>query len=134
TAEFMSARAELVAEPAGANITMAFAQFGKVLAALATSRHAEAYTYADRLFEPGDSAYHPVISSWMIADLAEAARHIDRVSAARSRVAQVEATAGGRGAWTELVLRHARVLLAEPAEAGERFAEALASDLSRWPF
>ena len=35
TAELMAARAEMVAEPVGANITMAFAQFGKVLAALA---------------------------------------------------------------------------------------------------
>ena len=36
TAERLAARAEMVAEPVGANITMAFAQFGKVLAALAT--------------------------------------------------------------------------------------------------
>ena len=40
-AELMAARAEMVAEPVGANITMAFAQFGKVLAALATDRHGE---------------------------------------------------------------------------------------------
>jgi DNA-binding CsgD family transcriptional regulator len=119
----------------GANITMAFAQFGKVLAALATGRHTEAYAYAERLFDPADSAYHPVISSWLIADLAEAAVHIDRLDAARTRVAQVEAVAGGQpGAWIALVLGHARALVAEPAEAGERFDEALASDLTRWPF
>ena len=62
-AELMAAQAERVAEPVGANITMAFAQFGKVLAALAGGRHGEAYASAERLFEPGDSAYHPVISS-----------------------------------------------------------------------
>jgi DNA-binding CsgD family transcriptional regulator len=135
TAELMAARAEMVAEPVGANITMAFAQFGKVLAALATGRHTEAYAYAERLFDPADSAYHPVISSWLIADLAEAAVHIDRLDAARTRVAQVEAVAGGQpGAWIALVLGHARALVAEPAEAGERFDEALASDLTRWPF
>ena len=39
TAERLAARAEAVAEPAGANITVAFAQFGKVLAALATGRY-----------------------------------------------------------------------------------------------
>ena len=39
-AERLAARAEMVAEPVGANITMAFAQFGKVLAALASGRHA----------------------------------------------------------------------------------------------
>jgi DNA-binding CsgD family transcriptional regulator len=134
-AERMAARAEAVAEPAGANITMAFAQFGKVLAALATDRHADAYEYAERLFDPADSAYHSVISSWLIADLAEAAVHIDRLDAARTRVAQVEEVAGGQpGVWIALALGHARAVVAEPAEAGERFDEALSSDLTRWPF
>jgi DNA-binding CsgD family transcriptional regulator len=134
-AELMAARAEMVAEPVGANITMAFAQFGRVLAALATGRHREAYASADRLFEPGDSAYHPVISSWLVPDLAEAARHVDRLDAARARVAQVEASVRGRpGTWIDLGLRHARALVAEPAEAGGRFDEALAGDLTRWPF
>ena len=135
TAEIMAARAEAVAEPVGANITMAFAQFGKVLAALAGGRHADAFASANRLFEPGDSAYHPFISSWLIADLAEAALHIDEAEAARTRMEQVEAVAGERpGAWIEIGLRHARALLATPADAGERFTEALALDLARWPF
>ena len=135
TAELMAARAEMVAEPVGANITMAFAQFGKVLAALASGRHSDAYAFADRLFDPADSAYHPVISSWLIADLAEAALHIDRLDAARARVAEVEASVGDRpGTWIALGLRHARALVAEPTDAGDRFDEALASDLTRWPF
>ena len=134
-AELLAARAEAVAAPVGANITMAFAQFGRVLAALATGRHTEAYAYAERLFDPGDPAYHPVISSWLIADLAEAAVHVDGLDAARARVGQVEAMAGGEpGAWIALALGHARALVAEPDEAGARFDEALASDLSRWPF
>jgi DNA-binding CsgD family transcriptional regulator len=134
-AERLAARAERVAEPAGANITMAFAQFGRVLAALAGGRHADAYAAAERLFDPADSAYHPVISAWLIADLAEAARPVDRLDAARARVAQLEATVGQRpGIWIALVLGHARALVAEPAEAGERFDEVLATDLTRWPF
>jgi DNA-binding CsgD family transcriptional regulator len=134
-AERLAVQAEMVAEPVGASITVAFAQFGKVLAALGSGRHADAYAYAERLFDPADSAYHPAISSWLIADLAEAARHIDRLDAARARIAQVEAIAGDRpGTWIALVLRHAHALAAEPAEAGERFEEALASDLTRWPF
>jgi len=135
TAELMAAQAETVAGPVGANITMAFAQFGRVLAGLASGRNADAYGYAQRLFDPDGSAYHPVISSWLIADLADAARHIDRVDDARERVAAVEARAGERpGTWIELGLRHARALLAEPDEAGDRFEEALAADLTRWPF
>jgi DNA-binding CsgD family transcriptional regulator len=134
-AELMSARAVAVAEPAGANITMAFAQFGKVLSALATGRYGDAYSSAERLFDPADTAYHPVISSWLIADLAEAARHIDGIADARARVAEVAARAGERpGTWIALGLRHARALLADPADAGDRFDEALAGDLTRWPF
>lgn len=134
-AELLAAQAEMVAEPAGANITMAFAQFGRVLAALATGRHSDAYASADRLFDPADSAFHPVISSWLIADLAEAARHIDQLDAARSRVAQVEAGVGTHpGTWIALGLGYARAMVADPADAGDLFDEALASDLTRWPF
>ncbi len=42
TADLMAARAEAVAGQAGANITVAFAQFGKVLAALGGGRHGDA--------------------------------------------------------------------------------------------
>jgi DNA-binding CsgD family transcriptional regulator len=135
TAERLAAEAERVAEPAGANITMAFAQFGKVLAALGSGRHAAAYASAARLFDPADSAYHPVISSWLIADLADAARHIDRLDDARALVAHVDARVGERpGAWIALVLGHARALLAEPAQAGDLFEGVLRNDLRRWPF
>jgi DNA-binding CsgD family transcriptional regulator len=134
-AEVTAAKAEMVADAAGANITMAFAQFGKVLAALGSGRHADAYAYAERLFDPADAAYHPVISSWVLADLAEAALHIDRSEAARARVTQVEGDVSDPpGTWVAIGLRHARALLAEPSEAGDRFEEALASDLTRWPF
>jgi DNA-binding CsgD family transcriptional regulator len=134
-AEELAARAEMIAEPAGANITVAFAQFGKVLAGLASGRYEDAYRYAERLFDPADSAYHPVISSWLIADLAEAARHAGQVDAARARVSEIAARVGERpGTWVALVLAHARALVAEPSEAGERFDEALSSDLARWPY
>ena len=116
----MAARAERVAEPAGANITVAFAQFGKVLAALAGGRHADAYAYAERLFDPGDSAYHPVISSWLIADLAEAALHIDRArrGARAGGAGRGASRASSPGTWIALGLRHARALLAEAGRGG----------------
>jgi DNA-binding CsgD family transcriptional regulator len=38
------------------------------------------------------------------------------------------------GTWIALVLAHARALVAEPDEAGERFDEALSRDLARWPY
>ena len=134
-AERASAQAERVAEPVGANITVAFAQFGRVLAALGAGRHADAYNSAVRLFDPADSAHHPVIASWVIGDLAEAALHIDRVEEARARLAQIETAAGDRpGSWIALGLRHAHALLADETDAAERFEDALGADLGRWPF
>jgi ATP/maltotriose-dependent transcriptional regulator MalT len=134
-AERAAAQAERIAEPAGANITVAFAQFGRVVAALGSGRHADAYKSAERLFDPADSAHHPVIASWLIGDLAEAALHVDRVEEARARVAHAEATAGDSPAsWIALGLRHAHALLADDMEAAERFEEALGADLTRWPF
>jgi DNA-binding CsgD family transcriptional regulator len=105
------------------------------LAGLASGRHGDAYASAERLFDPADSAYHPVISSWLIGDLAEAASHVDRLDAARARVAQVQASVGSRpGTWIALSLSQARALVADPLEAADRFEEALAPDLTRWPF
>jgi DNA-binding CsgD family transcriptional regulator len=134
-AEQAAARAERIAASAGANITVAFAQFGRVVAALGSGRYAEAYDAAERLFDPSDSAYHPVISSWMIGDLAEAALHLDRVDDARLRVEQVEAAAGDSpGSWIALGLDYAHALLAADMEAEGRFQAALCADFARWPF
>jgi ATP/maltotriose-dependent transcriptional regulator MalT len=125
-AEEAAARAERIAEPAGASITVAFAQLGRVVAALGAGRHADAYTAAQRLFDPADSAHHPAISSWLIADLAEAALHAGRVEEARARVAQVEAAAGDSPAsWIAMGLRHARAVLADDSEAATRYEQAL---------
>jgi ATP/maltotriose-dependent transcriptional regulator MalT len=134
-AEQAAAQAERVAVSAGASITVAFAQFGRVVAALGAGRYADAYNFAERLFDPADSAYHPVISSWLIGDLAEAALHLDRLEEARAHVEQVEAAAGqSPGSWIALGLNHARALLADDPEAEERFQAALCADFARWPF
>ena len=135
TAERLAADAELIGKPLGSNSTVALAQFGRALGALGSGRHAYAFAYANRLFDPADSAHHPVMASWLIADLADAARYIDRLDAARARVAELEATVGERpGTWIALGLQHARALLADQPEAGKRFEAALSDDLTRWPF
>jgi DNA-binding CsgD family transcriptional regulator len=135
-AEHGAARAEQLGLAAGGRVTVAIAQFGRVLSALGESRHDDAYTCARRLFEPADPAHHPVVSGWLIGDLAEAALHTERVAEARQLLAQVEATAGPRPAvWIELNLRYARALLApDESEAQQRFDDALAADFARWPF
>ena len=136
TAERGAARAEQLGLAAGGKVTVALAQVGRVLSALGESRHDDAYASARRLFDPADPAYHPVVARWLIADLAEAALHADRVAEGRELLAQVEATVRARPAvWIELNLRHARALLArDEAGAQQCFDDALAADLGRWPF
>ena len=134
-AERLAAEAEEVAAHAGANITVAFAQFGRVVAALGAGRHAEALAVAQRVFDPNDSAYHPFICSWLIGDLAEAAAHLGRTEEGLERLTQVEAAVGNDpGSWIAIGLRHGRAVLAEDARAEDLFLEATNADLARWPF
>jgi hypothetical protein len=135
SAERGAARAEQLGLAAGGWVTVAVAQFGRVSSALGESRHDHAYVSAWRLFDPADPACHPVVASWLIADLAEAALHTDRISEGEELLGQVEATAGARPAvWLELNLRHARALLAPDETAAQRcFDDALAANLGRWP-
>jgi DNA-binding CsgD family transcriptional regulator len=116
-------------------MTLAFAQFGRIFAALGAGRYADAYEAAQRLFDPASQAHHPVVACWIIGDLAEAALRTDRVDEARARVKQVEAVSGDTpGTCIAVGLRHARALIAhDPAEAADRFDEALGADLTGWP-
>jgi DNA-binding CsgD family transcriptional regulator len=127
-AERAAARAESIAVPTGANLTIAFAQFGRIFAALGAGRHGDAYEAAERLFDPASPAHHPIIACWLIGDLAEAALHTGRADEARARVKQVEAASGDiPGTCIAVGLLHARAVL------GGRFDEALGTDLSHWP-
>jgi DNA-binding CsgD family transcriptional regulator len=134
-AERAAARAERLAMPAGANMTIAFAQVGRIFAALGAGKHADAYRAAERLFDPASPAHHPVIACWLIGDLAEAAMRTGRIDEAQARVKQVEAASGDiPGTCIAVGLRHARALLAHhPDDAAGRFDEALGADLTHWP-
>src|SRR5918995_984123 len=134
-AERAAARAERIAVPTRANITVAFAAFGRILAALGAGRHSDAYEAAERLFDPASPAHHPVIACWLIGDLAEAALHTGRINEARARVKQVEASFGDiSGTCIAVGLLHAHALLAQdPQEAAARFDVALGADLTHWP-
>jgi DNA-binding CsgD family transcriptional regulator len=130
-----SARAERIGTAARANFMVALAQLGPVIAALGESRHADALARAQRLFDPGDSAYHPVMCSWLISELAEAALHLNRLDEGRARLADVEKTVGrSPGNGIEVGLRHARALLADDCEAEACFEHALDARLGSWPF
>jgi len=134
-AEAAAAQAERHGLAAGTHTTVALAQVGRVLAALGIGQHDDAYAAARRLFDAGDPAYHPVISSWIIGELAEAALHVDQVDDARALLTALEAAAGPVPAsGVALGVRHARALLADDEDAEQHFAEGLRADLDRWPF
>jgi DNA-binding CsgD family transcriptional regulator len=135
-AEAAAAQAERQGLAAGTHTTVALAQIGRVLAALGAARHDEAYAAAARLFDPDDPAYHPVISSWIIGELAEAAVHVEAVEGARRHLTALEAATGPAPAsWVALGVRHARALLAaDDEEAARHFGEGLSADLDHWPF
>ena len=135
-AERGGARAERLGVAAGGQVTVAIAQFGRVFGALGEGRHDDAYAYASRLFEPTDTAYHPMVACWLVGDLAEAALHAGRSDEGRQRLAQVEdMVCAAPPAWIELQLRHARALLAaDEGQAQRAFDDALAADLGSWPF
>jgi DNA-binding CsgD family transcriptional regulator len=134
-AERAAAQAERIAVPTGTNLTIAFAQFGRMFAALGAGRHSDAYEVAERLFDPTSPAHHPIIACWIVGDLAEAALHTGRIDEARARVTQVEAASGDiPGTCIAVGLLHARALLAQdPGEAAGRFDEALGADFTHWP-
>jgi ATP/maltotriose-dependent transcriptional regulator MalT len=135
-AEAAAARAEHVGRRAGNKLTTALAQLGPVLGALGDSRYADAYAIAHRLFDPADPAYHPVVARWLLADLAEAALHTDRVRDARELLLRIEATTREpRSSWIDLQLHRARALLARDDDSAQTcFDNALRADLDRWPF
>ncbi len=130
------ARAEQVGIQAQANVAPALALPGRVLAALGARRHAIAFEIAQRMFDPGDPAHHPVMRCWIIGDLAEAAVGIDRRDVGLERLREVERVVGERPEiWVGIEMRYARAILAtDPVIAAEHFDHALGADLSRWPF
>jgi DNA-binding CsgD family transcriptional regulator len=134
TAAAAAEKAERYGLIAGVHWTVALAQAGRSLAALGIGRHEDAYESARRLFDPDDPAYHPVMSAWVIGELAEAAWHTGRVDEAREHLAKLEAATGSDPAsWIGIGLRHARAILA-PDDNETLFQEAISADLDRWPF
>src|SRR5262249_52964261 len=105
--------AERAVARTGSNITAAYAQVGRIQAALGAGRYSDAYAAAERLFDPASHAHHPVVACW-IGDFAEAALHAGRNEDARKRVAEAEAAARNvRGTCVAVGLLHAQALLAE---------------------
>ncbi|MFC7532945.1 AAA family ATPase [Actinoplanes sp. GCM10030250] len=106
-------------------------------AAVASGRgnHDQAFAFLAQLHDPANSAYHPAHALWSLASMAEAAVACGEVTAGRSLVAglpaEVRATTSPTG---RMNLSIARAVLAGDDESERRFAEALAIDMTVWPY
>jgi DNA-binding CsgD family transcriptional regulator len=134
TAADLTAGAERVLLMAGVPPLLALVQLARGAEALGAGRYDQAYEQLDRIFNPGDTAYHPHVRAWALVDLADAASYAGRQDAARARLDELAPLAAATGS----PLLHAGVtvaapLLADPDDAGDPFEEALRADLAEWP-
>ena len=106
------------------------------LVALASGQYGEAYLLLERMFDPGDVAYHQFTGGWVLADLADAAVHgggdLERVSVILSPWRRIADATGG--SHLRVQLRYADALLAGEDEAGDRLKAAVSDASADWPY
>ena len=105
-------------------------------AALAEGSHLLAFTQLRRLFAEDGAPVHNIFSYLGVADLATAAVRADRREEGRAIVERALGNLGGTPSpRLEQLMARARGILADPAEAGTHFAEALRDPAGdQWPF
>ena len=114
-AERLSAEAESVLLPMGANPLLSVAQVPRGLTALGAGRHEDAYEHLGRIFDPADIAYHPFVRWYMLGDLVEAAVHTGHEEKARAALDDLEPV--GDASRSPLLL--ANLAYARPLLAGD---------------
>jgi len=130
-AESLTAEAESVLLPMGANPLLALVELARGRSALLRGDHSIAYEHLQRISNPKDIAYHMYVRFWVVADLVEAAIQCGHEQEARDAIATLEPVAArSRSPVLEIGLRFARALVASGAEAEELFQVAITEDTS----
>ncbi|MFD0310052.1 ATP-binding protein [Streptomyces sp. NPDC127119] len=121
----------LRARPVLATARMALAQV-----AAARGAFDEALQHLRQLQDPAAAAYHPTLRYYALIDLVDVAQRAHRTEEVRDLVRRMEVIARKTPSTALHVgVRFARAVLAHEDEDAERhFLEALAADLTRWPF
>ncbi|MGZ8602618.1 MAG: helix-turn-helix transcriptional regulator, partial [Actinomycetota bacterium] len=131
----LAAEAEHTIGPHGNNYILALLQFARGTAALGAGRFDDASSQLSRMFDPTDTAFHPCIRCWAVAELAEAAARIDEHEQARRHLdAFIDGTDVSWSPVLEAGLALARPVLADDDRAEALFQEGLSRDLTAWPF
>jgi DNA-binding CsgD family transcriptional regulator len=134
-AQAMAAEVEQAAGGRRLNDLLCCVQLIRGFGLISAGQHTEAYEALARLFDPADPAFHLSDRFHGVMFLAEAAVPAGRVKEARELIAGLEAETAITPAPTlHRQLSYARAVLAEDDEAEELFAEALRTDLTRWPW
>jgi DNA-binding NarL/FixJ family response regulator len=133
SAEALANEAERIARPLG--ILLAEVQMARGINALAAGRYDDAYRHLRRMFDPLDSAYHPMRHCYFIGDLAEAAVQSGHRDDAITLLAEMEALARRTPSpQFQLAMLYGRAILADDAEAPQVFEAALATAAGQSPF
>lgn len=133
SAEALANDAERIAAPLG--ILLAEVQMARGINALAAGRYDDAYRHLRRMFDPLDSAYHPMRHCYFIGDLAEAALQSGHRDDAIALLAEMETLAGRTPSpQFQLAMLYARAILADDKDAPQLFEAALAGGAGHSPF
>ncbi|WP_222194980.1 ATP-binding protein [Modestobacter italicus] len=117
------------------NAILAGVQFARGMVALDLGLHQAAWDHLVRLFDPADPAHHPVVRTFAVGDLVEAAVHSGHRAEVEPVLSDIEVIAARTPSpLLHIGLRHGRALLAPEDEAEKLFDAALAADLGAWPF
>jgi DNA-binding CsgD family transcriptional regulator len=134
TADRLAVEAQASPFVAGVRFILVATQHVRGVAALLAGRADQAFDHLIRMFDPTDPLHHPSMSTWALADLADAALLSERADAARSVLETIEPRATQLPSPVlRINVRYARAVLADGESAERRFAAALAEDLSAWP-
>lgn len=102
---------------------------------LATGHYQEAYDALARMFDRADPTCHLTDRFKAVAYLAEAAVHCDHRAEATVLLAELDEEVGPTASAVLAGQRlYARAVLAPPGEEENRYHEALAADLTSWPW
>jgi DNA-binding NarL/FixJ family response regulator len=126
SAEALANDAERIALPFG--ILLAEVQMARGTNALGAGRYDDAYRHLRRMFDPLDSAYHPMRHCYVIGDLAEAAVQSGHRDDAIALLAEMEELARRTPSpHFQQAMFYARAILSENGDATKLFEKALAS-------
>jgi ATP/maltotriose-dependent transcriptional regulator MalT len=130
-AKALADEAERAGLAAGARPVLATVQLTRGLLALSEGRFDDAFADLRRLLDPADPAYQLALRAYCVAELTEAAVRAGQTDTMREILAELEPIAASTPSPAlHIGLRYARAVL-DPSD--ERFAAALAADLSGWP-